>query len=205
MSATASISCENSFEPGTFPTDTKWSQARRRCIFALLPIFLLALTLAASAQATDEKETKLKAAFVLKFALYVEWPESAFGSPTNPIVFGVLGRDPFGQIMDATMQGQTIDRHPVIVKRARTAVELLDCHVVFVSAAERDKVKTLLPQLRGKPILTVSDMDGFTSAGGMIGLKKKQGVIRFDINRQAAESAGVKISSKLLQLGDVVR
>lgn len=147
----------------------------------------------------------MKAAFVLKFALYVEWPKSAFTSPTNAIVFGVLGRDPFGKNFDATMHGQTVDRHPVVVKRGRTPAELGDCHVIFVSASERERWRALLPLLQERPILTISDIEDFTASSGMIGLKRKQGAIRFDINRRAAETAGLKISSRLLKLAEEVR
>jgi hypothetical protein len=159
----------------------------------------------AHAQTSDETELKLKAAFVLKFALYVEWPASAFASPTNAIVFGVLGRDPFGKSFDVTMQGQTVDKHPVVVKRGRTLAELGDCHVIFVSASERDRLRSQLPRLQDKPVLTISDVEGFTASGGMIELKRKPGAIRFDINRHAAEAASLKISSRLLKLAEEVR
>ncbi len=156
------------------------------------------------AQGSEEKETKLKAAFVLKFAMFVEWPDSAFASPTNPIVFGVLGRDPFGTILDATMQAHGINRRPLEVKRPRNLEEAMGCHVLFISTSERERVRSLLPLLKARSILTVSDMEGFTEAQGMIGLKRKQGAMRFDINRRAAEEAGIKISSQLLKLADGV-
>jgi hypothetical protein len=174
-------------------------------IKSLVLAVILATVSCARAQTSDETEMKLKAAFVLKFTLYIEWPENAFASPTNAIIFGVLGRDPFGKNLDATMQGQAVDKHPVVVKRGRTLAELGDCHVLFVSASERDRLRALWPRLQDKPILTVSDMDGFMASGGMIGLKRKQGAMRFDINRRAAEAAGLKISSRLLKLGDEVR
>src|SRR5690242_17448888 len=84
----------------------------RRCwIVALALAFSLAAGFsAARAQGIDEKEAKLKAAFLLKFPLYVEWPKDAFDSPTNAIVFGVLARsgDPFGKIVEDALTGQTL-------------------------------------------------------------------------------------------------
>jgi len=179
---------------------------RRRWIVALALAFLIANFSVARAQGVDDKESKLKAAFVLKFPLYIEWPKEAFASPTNAIVFGVLSHasDPFGKILENVLTGQTIDKRPVQVKQARNVAELLDCHVVFISASERDRLRTVLPRLRAKPILTVGDFDGFVTSGGMIGLKRKQSAMRFDINRQAAEAAGLKISSQLLKLADEV-
>jgi hypothetical protein len=180
------------------------SRAKIASLRFLAVAIVITMVSAARAQTTDETELKLKAAFVLKFALYVEWPENRFTSPTNAIVFGVLGRDPFGKNLDATMQGQTVDKHPVLVRRGRTLADLGDCHVIFVSASERDRWPARSSRLLGRPILTISDIEGFTTTGGMIGLKRKQGAIRFDINRRAAEAAGLKISSRLLKLGDEV-
>lgn len=182
----------------------KFFRTRFRTAIILLA-FCFAPVCAVRAQVMDDKEAKLKTAFVLKFALYVEWPQDTFGSPTNPIVFGVFGRDPFGPTFDATMQGQTLDKHPVEVRHPRNLTEALECHVLFISASERDRLRTLVPRLRTRPILTVSDMDGFAALDGMIGLKRKQGAMRFDINRHAAEAAGLKISSKLLNLADELK
>jgi hypothetical protein len=173
-------------------------------------VFCLALALprdllAQDADVLETKEAKVKAAFLLNFARYVEWPENAFASTNSPIVIGVLGQDRLGRNLDLTVEGKTVERHPVQVKRGSRVDDLTDCHVVFVCASERDRLRATLTLLQTKPILTVSDMDGFATDGGMILLKKKQGMMRFDINREAAEKAGLKISSKLLKLADNYR
>ncbi len=170
---------------------------------ALLLVASLAST--PTARGVDDietKEAKVKAAFLLNFARYIEWPESAFSSSNSPVVIGLFGQDPLERNLAMTVEGRTVENHPVQVKRAKKVSELADCHVVFVSSSERDRLRGLLPALQSRPILTVSDMDGFISSGGMILLKKKQGLMRFDINREAAERAGLKINSKLLKLAD---
>jgi hypothetical protein len=156
----------------------------------------------APAQGVEEVEAKVKAAFLLNFARYVEWPESSFATSNSPVVIGVLGQDTLGRNLDATVDGRTVERRPVKVKRARKVSELRDCQVIFVCPSERERFRGLLAAIQNQPILTVSDTEGFTSAGGMILLKKKQGMMRFEINRDAAEKAGLKISSKLLKLAD---
>ena len=188
-------------------------RAQNQCVFAgksgavLLFASLLCALFASVPQAqgaddSETKEAKVKAAFLLNFARYFEWPESAFSSSNSPIVICVFGQDTLGRNLDTTVQGRTVEKHPVQVKHARRVSELADCHVIFVSSSERDHLRGLLPALQSRPILTVSDMDGFTSSGGMILLKKKQGLMRFDVNREAAERAGLKINSKLLKLAD---
>lgn len=168
---------------------------------ALLSTALLLLLLPekAPAQAVDEVEAKVKSAFLLNFARYVEWPDT---NSAKPIVIGVLGVDPFGRHLDSTVEGKTVERRPVQLQRSQNVSGLTNCHVIFVSASEQTRVARVLEQIGARRILTVSDMEGFTAAGGMIQLKKKQNTMRFDINREAAERVHLKISSQLLKLAD---
>ena len=53
-------------------------------------------------------------------------------------------------------------------------------------------------------MLTVSDMEGFAEAGGVIGLMKTDEKIRFEINLLAAKDAGLVINSRLLNLAQIV-
>jgi hypothetical protein len=156
-------------------------------------------------QPSEDLEAKVKAGFLLNFARYVEWPAGAFASSNSPVIIGVLGQDNLGRNLDMTVEGKTVEAHPVQVKRARRLSELGECHVLFISASEQDRLGRIFPALEHRPMLTVSDMDGFTSEGGMILLKRKSGTMRFEINRETAEKAGLKISSKLLKLADNYR
>jgi|ERR1051325_3254433 hypothetical protein len=173
-------------------------------INALLRVLVLLLFVSGigRAQTPEEVEARLKSAFLLNFARYVEWPPSAFAGSNNVVVIGIVGQDPLKQHLDDTVQGKTVERRPVEVKRSKNISELLGCHVLFVPASERERLRMILTRLQDRPVLTVSDMDGFKDAGGMIQLKKKSGMMRFDINRSAAEKAHLKISSKLLKLAD---
>jgi hypothetical protein len=186
-----------------------WDRTARGIAGATFLGWMFLLPLAATAPAAgddlDPREAKVKSAFLLNFARYVEWPEYAFASTNSPIVIAVLGEDLLQGNLDATVAGKTVETHPVQVKRARRVSDLGDCHIVFVCPSERDRWRTELVQLRSKPILSVSELDGFTSQGGIILLRKKQGMMRFEINREAAERAGLKISSKLLKLADNYR
>jgi hypothetical protein len=171
---------------------------RRAALFslALLPLLWPAK---ARAQPVDEVEAKVKAAFLLNFARYVEWPDT---NSANPIIIGVLGTDPFGRNLDSTVEGKTVERRPVQLRRSQNVPDLTNCHVVFICPSERTRLARILTEIGDRRILTVSDMEGFTAGGGMIQLKKKQNTMRFDINREAAEKVHLKISSKLLKLAD---
>jgi len=167
---------------------------------ALLVVFASANSRAASLRG-ENAEYQLKAAFILNFARYIEWPPTAFASRGQPLVIGIVGKDPFGPNIERIVAGKNIDGHPVVVKRVNTTSPG-DCHVVFIAASEKDRIAELLQPVRGSPVLTIGDTEGFNEAGGIIYLKKKQDMIRFEINLAAAEASGLKISSKLLKLAD---
>ena len=171
-------------------------------------VLILALFLAALAgprqptRAQDARPTEyqLKAAFLFNFAKFVEWPDSAFPAPTAPFVIGVLGNNPFRDDLARTVRDKTIDAHPLLVQEYRSAARATNCHLLFISNSERKSIPDIIQGLRGRSILTVSEVDHFTEAGGMINFVLQGTKIRFQINKEAAVSAGLKISSKLMSL-----
>jgi hypothetical protein len=184
-------------------TVVPFSQRIRVLLLGAITLMCALWPAAASAQAADEIEAKVKSSFLLNFARYVEWPPEAFVSSNSPVVIGVLG-DTLGRHLDSITEGRMVEAHPIQVKRGRRVSDLAGCHVIFIGTSERDP-RPALAMMRGKPILTVSDLDGFIDFGGVIQLKRRQGTMRFDINREAADKAGLKISSKLLKLADNYR
>lgn len=175
--------------------------------FAALTLLALGARAVAAAPASDEpdKEYKLKAAFVLNFVRFTDWPTNVLTSTNQALVIGVLGRDPFGQNLDEIVAGKTVGHRSVHVKRVGNAAEALTCHAVFISDSEKANLPSILRELEGQPVLTVGDCEGFVQAGGIIELKRRQDMLRFSINLSAAEDAKLKISSKLLKLAEIYR
>jgi hypothetical protein len=167
--------------------------------FALLGLLLL-LWLPARAQEITAPEDKVKAAFLYNFTKFVEWPTNVFATPDAPLVIGVLGRDPFGQVLDDTLKNKTVKNRRVVLVRCKRTEDAAGCHVLYICDSEQKKLPAILGELRGKPILTVSDLDGFSRQGGMIELIKSEDTIGFEINRKAADREGLRLSSKLLRL-----
>jgi hypothetical protein len=122
----------------------------------------------------------------------------------SPIIIGVLGVDPFGSVLDETVQGEIVKGRRIEVRRYRKVGEISDCHILFISSSEASKVSSILASLKGRSILTVSDAEGFASAGGMIRFITDKNKIRFRINTDATKAANLSISSKLLQLAEIV-
>jgi hypothetical protein len=84
--------------------------------------------------------------------------------------------------------------------RTPKLAEAEGCHILFISRSERGRIPQILQDLGTAPVLTVADTDGFLDDGGIINFRLEGSKVRFEINQQAAERVGIKISSKLLRL-----
>ncbi len=156
-------------------------------------------------------EYEVKAAFLYNFIKFVEWPRQSFSEKHTPYIIGVLGKiDPFFDssalvnYLDQSIQGKTINERPLIIRRSESIADLKDCQLVFITKSERSRWKDIFGTLRGSNILTVSETDDFCTQGGTINFIKQSGKVRFEINPGAAETAGLKISSKLLNVAKIV-
>lgn len=145
-------------------------------------------------------EYELKAVFLFNFAKFVEWPPAAFAGERSPLTICVYGADPFGKSLDSVVQGERLGERALIVQRPTGVEELRDCHILFVSRSERQSLPDVISRVDRSPVLTVSDMDGFLKAGGIINFVLEENKVRFLINLEAAERNQLKISSKLLRL-----
>jgi hypothetical protein len=170
-------------------------------IFAVL---LAAGGLQSSAQKAPTPEYQLKAVFLFNFAEFVEWPTNAFPAADSPLIIGVLGDDPFGAHLDTTVRGEKVNGRPLAVQRFRRVEDIAACHILFISRSESTRLEQILAGLKGRSILTVGDLDNFASRGGMIRFVTDKNKIRLRINLEAAKSANLTISSKLLRPAEIV-
>ncbi len=187
-------------------THVRSALARARWLtFAL--IWLAAVLVArapAPAQVNRTTEYQVKAAFLLNFIQFIEWPSDAFGDANGPIVVGVLGDDPFGEILEQTFRNEIVQEKGLRVVRSQHVEDLAGCHLLFVSRSERARVGEIIAELRSRPVVTVSEISGFARRGGVINFYVDGNKIRFEINADAAEKKGVRISSQLLKRSRVV-
>jgi YfiR/HmsC-like len=168
-------------------------------VLTLLPLFS-----GAYAQSPAPTEYQVKAAFLYNFAKFVEWPASSFSSETSPLQICVFGHDPFSQALHDITQNKSVGGRKLEVKSAPDIQQAKSCQVLFISASEETQVKQILEGLRATSVLTVGDTNGFIEQGGMINFVLENDRVRFEINRKAAEQAGLKISSKLLSVAKSV-
>ncbi len=175
------------------------------CLGTIVSCVLVAWLLVVTTRGADGTiEYKVKATFLLNFAKFISWPGSAFGDGRAVTVVGVLGQDPFGPMLDQTLANQAAGGRSFEVRRVATPAEAAGCHILFVSRSEKDRQAALFDALRGRPVLTVSEVDGFCDRGGMFNFVISDGKVKIEINQGECDKAGLKVSSKLLSIAKIV-
>jgi hypothetical protein len=164
---------------------------------------------AAGPQGPDApSENEVKAAFLFHFAQLVTWPDPAHApGEAPPIVIGVVGRDPFGRVLEATIGRETVRGRPLrIVRFAQVPTEPAQLpHILYVAAGDVDDAVRTVTALSSAPVLTVSTVKGFAQRGGMVEFKiTPDARVAFDINLRTVERAGLKMSSQLLKIARIV-
>ena len=174
--------------------------------FFLLVLFFSfgTISLAAFAGPGELPEYKVKAVFIYNFAKFVEWPADKPPKPDKILSVCVLGDDPFGADFNV-IKGKTIKGRTVESKTTMSIEKAKNCDCLFISDSEKSNVAKILGDLEDHKVLTISDMDGFLEAGGIIQFVLEKRKVRFLINMGAAKQAGFKVSSKLLELAKEVK
>jgi hypothetical protein len=163
-----------------------------------LLVVLLSLASGAPLAAPPPGEYQIKAAYLLNFARYVEWPAARLAA-AQALRVCVLGRDPFGGALSA-LDGRQINGREVRIRQLEGIDLAGECHVVFISDSEERRLGSMLRVLASRGLLLVSDLDGFAEAGGSIGLVTEDGRVRFDINQASLQRDGLRASAQLLRL-----
>ena len=158
--------------------------------------------IAASDGTDPARDADVTAAFLYNFAKFAEWPAL---SPAAPIALCVVGDDRIAAAATGTVRGQKINGHTLDVSLPRDSATWRACNLLFIAEAETRRSAAGLGGIKTLPVLTVSDGKGFAQAGGIIELYVEGGKMRFVINLDAAESSGLRLSSRLLGLAKVIR
>jgi len=181
-----------------------WSAVAVGCGAWLVVGFQAVAAPPVSAPVTRAPEYALKAAYLFNFIQFIQWPSNDLSAVNAPVVIALLGEDPFGGALDQAVKDKTVHGRRFEIRRVKNPGELRDCHVLFVCGSESRRIPEILAAVRKKGILTVSDIEWFAEQGGMINFFTENNRVRFKINPDAAEGAGIRISSQLLKLGMIV-
>lgn len=163
-------------------------------ILLIVPVRLLATTF----------EYELKAAFIFNFAKFVKWTNPFDIDQRDTLPLCILGKDPFGTVIDR-LEGKKVQDYILHIKRIAAVEDNSDCRILFISKSETDRLSTLLTTLEQKKgILTISDIKGFANSGGVIELVLNKNRVQFIVNIAAAKDSELYLSSKILRLATVI-
>jgi hypothetical protein len=171
---------------------------RARAPLAAVAVLAVAGLLGARSALAVPTAPQVEAVFLFYFSQFVDWPPQAFADERSPIVIGVLGDDPFDGSLDQAVAGERVNGRPVVVRRLKSLADATGCHILYISSSEAPQLPQILSTLKGRDVLTVSDLDHFVQSGGMISFVLIDEHVRLRINPKAAQAAGLRLSSKLL-------
>jgi len=167
-----------------------------KLLYTIILLFILVIMPLTTIHSQTISEYHIKAALLYKFTSFIEWPEDTL----NEFVLTILGEDPFGDSFDV-FKKHKIKGKKFVIKKTKDIKKIGACHILFISSSEKDNLHKIFQELKKKNILIVGDTEGLIDYGGMINFyNNKRGFVRFIINMEAGEKAGLKISSKLLRL-----
>jgi hypothetical protein len=169
---------------------------------AILKALVLALLCCAAVEARSPHEYDVKAAYIYRFSFFIDWPDSVFKDSKAPLTIGVVDSDGLKEALDRTLAGKKVKGRSITTRLFDGSKEPNYCHILYVSDTDRTTAKKTLDRIKGSPTLVVGEADDFLTDGGPIQFVAKDERIRFRIDNVVARRAGLRISSKLLQLAE---
>jgi hypothetical protein len=177
-------------------TGVAHGRSRRRRVLPAIFVLACALTGVAWAADSSSLEIPIKATFLVKFGEFIDWPA---GATDGDYTICLLGADAMIPALDQASRGQNVRGRPVAPRRVADAAALAGCQVVYLGDAKT--AEAALTQLRGKPVLTVTDdRSGPMRSRGIVHFLIQDNRVRFQIDDEAAAINTLSISSKLLSL-----
>lgn len=161
--------------------------------------------LSAPTSAQTVEESRVKAAYLYNFAKFVDWPSGTFRNPNDPAVICVVGDERTSDVLESAVIGKRANGRPVEARSPRSSEEFKSCQVLFIGFTDKERIAHLLNGLQRSSVLTVGQNDQFISLGGMINLALSHATIELEIDPEASNAAGLKISSRLLVIARLVK
>jgi len=140
----------------------------------------------------------VKAAYLFRFAQYVEWPRTL--PPNAPFVIGVNGAEEVAVHLERLVPGLSVNGRSVKVMRVTRAQELDEIHILFIGAKAFSRTRSLRARAIEKPILLVTEDDSGLDGGAVINFVEVNRNLRFEISMNAADRSGLRVDSALLSV-----
>jgi hypothetical protein len=156
----------------------------------------------APARSLEGTEYQIKAAMMINFFQFVDWPEESDQS-MELLTLGIIGADKFNGVLDS-VEGRIVNGKRLKLRRFNSTRELNQCQILFVPESESYRADEILKSLNGAPVLTIGETERFTRMGGIIRFYIEENHVRFEINKTAANRSKLKISAKLMEIARVI-
>jgi|JFJP01.1.fsa_nt_gi YfiR/HmsC-like len=158
-----------------------------------------------SQAAPAAQEYQIKAVFLFNFVSFITWPANSFKQESDPFRVCIFGEDPFGTVLDLTIENHTVEGREMKILRLKDLPTIRNCQILFISDSEQARQKDILKTIRALPILSVGDSENFIQQGGMIKFFSHNNKIRLGVNPDALETVGLKANANLLNLAIIER
>jgi hypothetical protein len=168
-------------------------------------VLVLGTMVPCAAQGQTADEYQVKAAYMYNLAKFVDWPSDAFGTPSRPIVFCVLGQTPLSRPLEDALAGKILGERPLLFRQLADSKQVGDCKVLFLNLPDKKQLRQILDQVKSLHVLTVGESEDFTEEGGIARFFLDAGRVRLEFNLDAADDARLRVSSKLLSLGRTLK
>lgn len=188
----------NDFDTGMIPAARADAPARPGRRLLLTAAGALLLLPAAALPQPGTLERQVKAAYLYKFAGFVEWPDGSFARPDSALVIGVAGADALADQLEQTVAGRSAGAHPLQVRRLRKGEPLAGIHILFVGTVDKAQLQDWLASGQSQAVLTVSDSEEAHALGSMINFLIADDKLRFEVALKQAMAARIKISARML-------
>lgn len=172
--------------------------ALRRGLLAGLAFCAALAAPGAAAQGAEAPEASVKAAFIFKFAGYIEWTASAFPAPDTPLVIGVIGADEVAAELERIVPGRNVAGHPVVVRRVKQGEALRGMQMLFIGRAEAPAQPALLRAAQSQGVLAITESAKALEQGSAINFVVYDNRVGFEVSLDSAEKSGYRISSRML-------
>lgn len=163
-----------------------------------LLLVLVCLPALAYADTSTPVERQIKAAYLYKFAGFVEWPEGSFVRPDSPVVIGVMGADALAEQLERTVAGHTANGRPLAVRKLKKGEPVGNVHILFLGALDKAALADVMNASRNQPLLTVSDSEEGYAHGSIINFVVADDRLRFEVALKHAAMARIRISARML-------
>jgi len=178
------------------PVPALWLWSRRLGLFA-------SLWLGGAHLLQAQTEEGIKAAFIYNFSKFIEWPATAYASPSAPVTIGFVGGSALADLFEENSKGKNANGRDFVIKRLSGVAGAEECQIVYV--AEAGQINAVLGALKGKPTLVVGEAENLLDSGGAIRFIKEGAKVVFDLNLATATAAGLKVDPKLQKAARTVK